>query len=101
MYKLNPDFVDDLKKFGAVDFNTCYNCGNCTAICPMGLNILPRIIFRHALLGLKNNISDEKESIFSCLLCKRCEESCPNEVPIAGNIRSLRHYINREEYKIK
>jgi heterodisulfide reductase subunit C len=101
MYKLNPDFADDLREYGAVDLNICYNCGTCTAICPMGLNILPRIIFRHALLGLKNEILNDRESIFSCLLCKRCEESCPNEVHIAANIRSLRHYINCKEYKIK
>ncbi len=101
MYKLNPDFTDDLKKFGAIDYYPCYNCGNCTAICPMGLDLLPRVIFRDALMGFESNIIDEKESIFSCLLCKRCEESCPNEVPIAGNIRTLRHYINCEVYKIK
>jgi heterodisulfide reductase subunit C len=101
MYKLNFEFPTELSKFGAVDLYACYNCGCCTAICPMGLDILPRVIFRHALMGFQGNISDEKESIFSCLLCKRCEESCPNEVPIAGNIRTLRHYINCEEYNIK
>ena len=98
--KLDPHFADDLKKFGEVDFYACYNCGNCTAICPMGLNILPRVLFRYALMGFKHNISDEKESIFSCLLCRRCEESCPSKVPIALNIRTLRQYINCEEYKI-
>jgi len=35
MLKINPEFVNGLKKFGAVDINACYNCGNCTAICPL------------------------------------------------------------------
>ncbi len=101
MSRVNPDFVKEIEKYGEFNAAVCFNCGNCTAICPMGIDILPRTIFRHALIGLSNKIIDNEELIFSCLLCKLCEATCPREVPIAENIRSLRHYINRVDYKIK
>jgi heterodisulfide reductase subunit C2 len=33
--------------------------------------------------------------VFSCLLCKMCEENCPAGVHIAENVRTLRHHIVR------
>ena len=35
MAAINPEFGKELKKFGAFDFNACYNCGNCTAVCSL------------------------------------------------------------------
>lgn len=28
MAKVNPSFRKELIKYGAIDFNACYNCGN-------------------------------------------------------------------------
>ena len=38
--------------------------------------------------------------IYSCLLCRMCEEYCPAEVHIVENILYLRRYINEEEFKL-
>ena len=35
MAKINPAFGKELNKYGAVNFNACYNCGNCTAVCSL------------------------------------------------------------------
>jgi len=51
------------------------------------------------MLGLEDKVLEGTENVFSCLLCKMCEETCPKEVPIAENIRSIRWYINREIFK--
>ncbi len=98
--RINFEVIDKIEALGSKGMEKCYNCGNCIGICPMELDILPRKIFRYALLGVHDKIVEEKEMIFSCLLCKRCEESCPSDVPIAENIRILRYYINHEEFKI-
>ena len=71
------------------------NCGVCSAICPLGVEILPRRLFRYVLLGMEHKLAEETETVYSCLLCKMCEENCPAGVHIAENVRSLRHYINR------
>ncbi len=80
--------------------SACMNCGVCTAVCPMGIEVLPRKLFRHVLLGMEEQVVNETESIYSCLLCKMCEVNCPAGVHIAENVRSLRHHINRKFFRL-
>jgi heterodisulfide reductase subunit C len=61
----------------------------------MGIDILPRRLFRYVLLGMEEQVIAETESVYSCLLCKMCEVNCPAGVHIAENVRALRHHINR------
>ena len=77
------------------DASACLNCGSCTALCPLGLGVFPRKLFRYALLGAREKIVENTEAIYSCLLCKMCEENCPSGVHIAENVRTLRHHLNR------
>lgn len=85
---------------GHDEFNAsaCMNCGVCTAVCPMGIEVLPRRLFRYVLLGMEEKVLEETESVYSCLLCKMCEVNCPAGVRIAENVRSLRHHINRKVF---
>ncbi len=83
------------------DATACMGCGVCIATCPMGIDVLPRKLFRYAVLGLKDEILANTEAIFQCLLCKLCEEICTSNVPIVENILCLRSYINREVYGIE
>ena len=82
------------------DFNAeaCMNCGVCTAVCPMGIECLPRRLFRYVLLGMEEELLGEVESIYSCLLCKMCEVNCPAGVRIAENVRLLRGFVNRKVF---
>jgi Fe-S oxidoreductase len=64
----------------------CYQCGTCTAICP--LNVPVRSIMRGAQVGIKElAISD---ALWACATCKQCEVSCPRGVDITGVIHALR-----------
>ena len=98
--KINPKVKNKIQQLGVEDMGACYSCGTCIAICPVNENLLPRVIFKHALLGSHKKLIEDKEIIFSCLLCKLCESSCPRGVSIAENIRLLRYYINQEVFKI-
>jgi len=92
---------DLLARVGAsrpFDATACMNCGVCTAVCPLGLDLLPRRLFRYVVIGLEQRVLEEKETVYSCLLCKACEESCPAGVHITENVRSLRHYLNRTAF---
>ena len=33
--RIDPTLMHELKEFGAVGIEKCFNCGNCTAICPL------------------------------------------------------------------
>lgn len=79
----------------AFDATACVNCGVCTATCPMGIEGLPRRLFHQVVLGLRERLAAETETVYSCLLCGACEENCPAGVHITENVRLLRGYLNR------
>lgn len=100
MLKVNPEFLKNVKRAKDFDASACINCGSCTALCPMGINLLPRQLFRYVLMGAEEKVMANTTNIFSCLLCKMCEDNCPADVHIAENVRVLRSHINRKIYKI-
>lgn len=93
---VSGELADRLHGLGPFDAEACMNCGVCTATCPLGLDLLPRRLFRYALLGLEERVRDETEAVFSCLLCRACEEACPAGVHISENVRVLRRYLLEE-----
>jgi Fe-S oxidoreductase len=101
MLKISPDFAKSMRLSHEFNANACINCGTCTALCPIGLSILPRTLFRYALMGLEDSLMQGTDTIFTCLLCRRCEDQCPADVKIAGNIRTLRSYFNRDVFEGK
>jgi heterodisulfide reductase subunit C len=94
--KVDTEFLSELSASKGFDARMCMNCGTCTALCPLGVELLPRRLFRYALLGNREHVLGEAETIFSCLLCRMCEENCPAGVHITENVRALRTYLNRE-----
>jgi heterodisulfide reductase subunit C len=81
----------------------CINCGTCTAVCPLPPEdvLLPRRILRLLHLGLHDELVENAEAIFSCLLCRLCEETCPAGVRIPACVRFLRGYVNRNVYHLE
>jgi heterodisulfide reductase subunit C len=97
---VNPALAAKMAERTKFDAGPCMNCGTCTATCPVGLDALPRRLFRYVVLGMEHKVRESEEAIFSCLLCRMCEASCPAGVPIAENVRSLRAYLMREAYRV-
>jgi heterodisulfide reductase subunit C len=100
MLKVDTEFLDNIKAAGGFDASACINCGSCTALCPLGIELSPRRLFRYALLGAKDKVLENSEEIYSCLQCRMCEENCPAGVPVAENVRALRAYINKIVYRL-
>ncbi|SHJ48096.1 4Fe-4S dicluster domain-containing protein [Desulfofundulus thermosubterraneus] len=100
MALVNPGFVEEVRRSDRFNASACMNCGVCSAVCPMGIELLPRKLFRYVLLGVKDRVLEHGEAIYSCLLCKLCEVNCPAQVQIAENVRSLRYYMNKKVFKI-
>jgi len=70
----------------------CYDCGKCTATCPIsrsGADYSPR---RHVLatnLGQENELV-AGDGLFACLTCSQCDRRCPAEVDYTGLMLQLR-----------
>jgi heterodisulfide reductase subunit C2 len=97
---VNPGLAEEIGRGREFDAAACMNCGVCSAVCPMGIDLLPRTLFRQVLLGMEDRVVEEAETVFSCLLCRLCEESCPAGVHITENVRSLRTYLNHTLYGV-
>ncbi|HTW09297.1 MAG TPA: 4Fe-4S dicluster domain-containing protein [Acidimicrobiales bacterium] len=91
--------AEQLHELGDFDAEACMNCGVCSATCPLGIDLLPRRLFRYAVLGMGRRVHQQGEAIFACLLCRSCEENCPAGVHITENVRLLRRWLltNPEE----
>lgn len=96
MVQVSPGFIEEVGKSKTFNASACMNCGVCSAVCPMGIELLPRKLFRYVLLGVEDKVRENSETIYSCLLCKMCEVNCPTGVHIADNVRTLRYYLYKK-----
>ena len=92
--KINPAFQDKLKKYGAVNFNACYNCGTCTAVCSLSTpeESFPREMVRLSSLGLENDIKSSLKP-WECYYCGECTENCPQTANPGELMMSLRRWL--------
>lgn len=98
--KVASELLAEVARAGEFDAAQCLNCGVCTAVCPMGIATLPRTLQREVLLGLDDRILARLPEVYSCLLCRMCEDNCPAKVRIAENVRRLRTILNRRQFKL-
>ena len=97
MAAVNPGFGKELKKYGAFDFNTCYNCGNCTAVCSLSTeeDSFPREMLRFSVLGLEDDIKSSLKP-WLCYYCGECSTHCPQEANPGELMMSLRRWLTSE-----
>ena len=91
--RVDPQLLLELKKFGPVTLEKCYNCGNCTAICPLSTNgeTFPRRLIRYAQLGLKQPLLESKE-LWLCYACGECTATCPRQADPGEFMATARRY---------
>jgi ferredoxin len=99
---MHPDleFGKKLKKYGAVDFNACYNCGTCTAVCSLSSenDSFPREMVRFSVLGFSEEIKGSLKP-WLCYYCGECSAYCPQQAQPGELMMSLRRYlINRYDW---
>lgn len=92
--KLDPEFRREILKIpGANKISLCFQCGTCTADCPVSrfsVFYKPRRIAHIAQLGLKDSLLLDKH-IWLCTTCYTCIDNCPQGVEIATLVRILRN----------
>jgi quinone-modifying oxidoreductase subunit QmoC len=97
MAKIDTGFGKELKKYGAFDFNACYNCGNCTAVCSLSTeeDSFPREMLRFSVLGMKDDIKSSLKP-WLCYYCGECSTHCPQEANPGELMMSLRRWLTAE-----
>lgn len=94
MAKIDLKLGKDLKKYGAIDFNACYNCGTCTAVCSLSTedDSFPREMVRCSVLGFESDIKNSLKP-WLCYYCGECTTHCPQEAKPGELMMSLRRFL--------
>ncbi len=95
--RVDPSLMIELKEFGAVDLEKCFNCGNCTAICPLtdSDHPFPRDMIRMVQLGLRDQITESLDP-WLCYYCGDCSLTCPKKAEPAETMMSLRRWLTAQ-----
>jgi len=92
--QVNLSLVDELRQYGSVNVNECFNCGNCTAICPLTTDAtpFPRNNIRMLQLGLRDRLLQSPDP-WLCYYCGECSATCPRQAEPAELQMAMRRWL--------
>jgi heterodisulfide reductase subunit C len=89
--RIHSEFVNKVLEISGQNLLLCYQCGMCSAGCPLSfaMDLPPNQIIRLAQLGIEEDISNSK-TIWLCASCLTCAVRCPRGVDLAKVMEALR-----------
>jgi len=85
------DFLEEVSRLSKAEIVACYQCGKCSAGCPMAgeMDILPNQVMRYIQLNMRESLLASK-GFWACVSCAACSTRCPKSIDIAGVMDTLR-----------
>lgn len=98
--KGDAEFIRQVEAESGQKVSKCYQCGNCTAGCPMSFTYDYSVsrLMRLIQLGQKETILSSR-AIWMCATCEACSTHCPNNISVAKVLDVCRSMSRREGYK--
>lgn len=86
-----PSLSAEIRQVTGVNAATCYQCGKCSAGCPMASEsaLRPHAVMRLVMQDRRDQALRD-QSIWLCLTCETCSARCPNACDPARVIDALR-----------
>lgn len=93
---IESELVERISEISGANLFKCYQCGKCSAGCPMAesMDILPNQIVRLAQLGQWEQIM-RANTPWICAACLTCSVRCPRGIKIAEAIEAIRQICLR------
>jgi ferredoxin len=95
--RVDPSLLDDIKEYGAVNTEACFNCGNCTAICPLtdDEHPFPRSTIRLLQMGMRDRLLESTDP-WMCYYCGDCTKTCPKGAEPAETMMAARRWLTAQ-----
>jgi heterodisulfide reductase subunit C len=92
-------FRNLVKDLSNEDVSRCYQCGKCTAGCPVAIDmdISPNQVMRLVQINSRDRVL-ASSTIWLCLSCETCTTRCPADIDIARVMDTLRKISVNEGY---
>ncbi|MGA7157467.1 MAG: 4Fe-4S dicluster domain-containing protein [Acidobacteriaceae bacterium] len=95
-HAIDVALMEKIKKHGAdgtLDVSACFNCGSCTAVCPLAEDSagFPRRVIRMAQVGMEKELLAE-EDLWRCYACGECTKTCPRQADPMQFMAAARSY---------
>ena len=84
-------FQEEVEARSGINPARCYQCGKCTAGCPMtfAMDLDPARVMRLVQLGQRDQAL-QSHTIWLCASCETCTTRCPQEIDTARVMDALR-----------
>lgn len=95
--RVDSSLIEELKQYGTVNTEACFNCGNCTAICPLtdDEHPFPRSTIRLLQMGLREQLLESTDP-WMCYYCGDCTRTCPKGAEPAETMMAARRWLTAQ-----
>jgi len=95
--RVDKTLYQEVAQFGARDMETCMQCGNCSAACPLskGYDTFPRAVYRYLQLGLRDKLRSSPVP-WLCYYCGECNRDCPRGAEPAETMMAARRWLTTQ-----
>lgn len=93
---VHNEFVKKVEELSGQNILSCYQCGECSAGCPIvsAMDLLPNQVIRLVQLGQEEVL--KSKTIWLCASCYTCFARCPKGVDLSKIMEALRTIILRK-----
>jgi heterodisulfide reductase subunit C len=93
---IDRTFIDEVESLSGQSIASCYQCGECTAGCPVAYaaDLMPNQVTRLIQLGQDEEVL-KSGMIWLCVGCETCATRCPKGVELSRIMDALREIAEK------